>query len=133
MNANALLLSPTPPPENALSVQALLERWGASDFCESCWKRLLRVVSAVGLSQLPPSCGDGEPRPTNPPVYLALSGRDLLEEGVQFDALARELRERWTGDDAAIWMLPDDGASPRLVAVLRPDERGDPRLIWLGP
>jgi hypothetical protein len=66
-------------------------------------------------------------------VYLALSGRDLLEEGVQFDTFVRELRERWTGDDAAIWMLPEQGESPRLVAVLRPDESGAPRLIWLGP
>jgi hypothetical protein len=53
---------------------------------------------------------------------------------VEFATFVRELQERWTGDDAAIWMLPDEaGESPRLIAVLRPDGSGEPRLIWLGP
>jgi hypothetical protein len=63
-------------------------------------------------------------------VYLALSGPDLLEVGVQLDPFLQALCECWGGEDAAIWMQPEEG-DPRLVAVLRPDGAGCPRITWL--
>jgi hypothetical protein len=64
------------------------------------------------------------------PVYLALSGPDLLEVGMQLDPFLQDLCDRWAGEDAAIWLQPEEG-DPRLVAVLRPDGAGRPRITWL--
>jgi hypothetical protein len=69
-------------------------------------------------------------KPETRPVYLALSGPDLLEVGMQLDPFLQDFYANWTGEDAAIWMQPTEGEL-RLVAILRPDEAGRPRIIWL--
>jgi hypothetical protein len=121
---------------NGLSPEELFERWGAADCREPWLKALLRAVGAAGLRELPaarPGEEDaGAPTAEHRTVYWALEGRAVVEMGAPLDPFLSDLLARWAGEDVAIWLDEGQAADgPRLVAVVRPDGRGEPQVTWL--
>ena len=56
----------------------------------------------------------------------------MIEIGAPLNPFLSDLLARWTGEDVAIWLDEGQAATgPRLVGVVRPDGRGEPRVTWL--
>jgi hypothetical protein len=68
----------------------------------------------------------------NQPVYLALSGSGLVQLGRDLDSLIGRLCEEGLegGEDTAVW-LQDETGGLRLIAAVRREPAGGPRVTWL--
>lgn len=76
------------------------------------------------------------PRPVRPlPSYVAASCCDVIDTGNRLEAFLKQLCRDWgelVSEDLAVWEeATGEDHGPRLVAVIRPGDRGQPTVLYL--